>query len=222
MRLQQSSLYDALMRLPMLGWTMLIATVSMGDLARYAGKPVPIPSTAIYAINIVMRLSTIGFFLLAGASVVLRWRPAGKARGAEPRISALIGSFVVYAFGLFPRRELSPAAEVASTMLVLAGSGGALCVLIELGRSFSLMAEARRLVTAGVYRIVRHPLYLAEEIATVGVLMQFLCFWTLLLLAVQIGFQLRRMRNEEVLLAGVFPEYAAYKARTARLVPGIC
>jgi len=42
-----------------------------------------------------------------------------------------------------------------------------------------------------------------------------------LLLAVQIAFQLRRMRNEEVILGAIFPEYAAYKAKTARLIPGV-
>ena len=46
-------------------------------------------------------------------------------------------------------------------------------------------------------------------------------YWTALLLAVHIGFQLRRMRNEEVVLGEIFPEYAAYKAKTARLIPGI-
>ena len=44
---------------------------------------------------------------------------------------------------------------------------------------------------------------------------------TALLLAVQIAFQLRRMHNEEVILGEIFPEYAAYQRRTARLLPGI-
>jgi protein-S-isoprenylcysteine O-methyltransferase Ste14 len=94
-------------------------------------------------------------------------------------------------------------------------------VLTQLRASFSIMAEARQLVTIGVYRLVRHPLYLAEEIAAIGVVMQFFSPWTALILVVQIGFQLRRMRNEEIILAEIFPEYLAYRERTARLVPGI-
>ena len=132
-----------------------------------------------------------------------------------------MGTLLVYAIALFPRRELSPAAEIVSTLLILAGSVAALFALMRLGRSFSVMAEARRLVTSGVYRFVRHPLYLAEEIATIGLVLQFLSYWTLLLLALQIAFQLRRMRNEEVVLGEIFPEYAAYKAKTARLIPGV-
>jgi protein-S-isoprenylcysteine O-methyltransferase Ste14 len=72
-----------------------------------------------------------------------------------------------------------------------------------------------------VYRRVRHPLYLAEEIAAIGLVMQFFSAWTALILAVQIGFQLRRMRNEEAVLTETFTEYRAYGARTARIVPGI-
>ena len=39
--------------------------------------------------------------------------------------------------------------------------------------------------------------------------------------AAQIAFQLRRMHNEEAVLGETFPEYAAYREKTARLVPGI-
>jgi protein-S-isoprenylcysteine O-methyltransferase Ste14 len=122
---------------------------------------------------------------------------------------------------LFPRRELSLSADVVSTVLTLAGNAFAVLVLTQLRGSFSIMAEARELVTAGVYRLVRHPLYLAEEIAAIGVVMQFFSPWTAPILAVQIGFQLRRMRNEEVILAANFPEYLAYRKKTARILPGI-
>jgi protein-S-isoprenylcysteine O-methyltransferase Ste14 len=68
---------------------------------------------------------------------------------------------------------------------------------------------------------VRHPLYVAEEIAVIGLVIQFLSYQTLLLVAVHAGFQLRRMRNEEAILISTFPEYDAYKEKTARLIPGI-
>jgi protein-S-isoprenylcysteine O-methyltransferase Ste14 len=42
-----------------------------------------------------------------------------------------------------------------------------------------------------------------------------------LLLAVQFGFQLRRMANEERVLERRFPEYARYRRNSARLIPGI-
>ena len=68
---------------------------------------------------------------------------------------------------------------------------------------------------------MRHPLYLAEEIATVGSLMQFLSIWTALTFIAQILFQLRRIWNEEAVLTEPFPDYAAYKKKTARVIPGL-
>ena len=54
-------------------------------------------------------------------------------------------------------------AEIVSTVLILVSSVAAVVALLRLGRSFSMMAEARRLVTSRPYRYVRHPLYLVEE-----------------------------------------------------------
>jgi len=68
---------------------------------------------------------------------------------------------------------------------------------------------------------VRHPLYLTEEVAIVGLFMQFTSVWAALLLVVHMAIQLRRMHNEEIVLSGKFPEYDAYGRNTARLIPGI-
>ncbi|MBV9375835.1 MAG: isoprenylcysteine carboxylmethyltransferase family protein [Alphaproteobacteria bacterium] len=220
-KLQDSRAYDLLMRLPLTGWSMFCATLQMAGLARYVREADPALPLGAYAVNLAMRLSTIAFLLLLAASVLLRARPTGKARGLEPRISAFGGAFLVYAIPFFPRRELSVTVEMVSTLLVLFGSAAAVYALMRLGRSFSMMAEARRLVTSGPYRFIRHPLYLAEQLAVVGLAMQFSSWATALVLVVQIAFQLRRMHNEEAVLAESFPEYAAYRQRTARLVPGI-
>jgi protein-S-isoprenylcysteine O-methyltransferase Ste14 len=219
--LQHSRLYDVLMRLPMLMWSIFLGLVTLVGLQEYIRQADPTLPGAVYSLNIAMRASVIAYLVVIAATVVARMRPAHKARGAEPRISALIGTFLLAAVMLFPRRELSLSADMVSTVLTLAGSTFAIVVLTQLRASFSIMAEARQLVTIGVYRLVRHPLYLAEEIAAIGVMMQFFSPWTALILVVQIGFQLRRMRNEEVILAEIFPEYLAYRERTARLVPGI-
>jgi len=159
--------------------------------------------------------------LLVVAAVCLRSRPSGKASGLEPRIGALVGSFMMYGILLFPRHNLSLSGEIVATLLMMIGNVGAMVALSQLGRSFSVMAETRQLVITGPYRFVRHPLYLAEEIAMVGVFLQFASVWTALLLLVQIAFQLRRMHNEEVVLIAKFPQYAAYNQTTARLIPGI-
>jgi protein-S-isoprenylcysteine O-methyltransferase Ste14 len=211
-------MYDSLMRLPLLGWGLLAATAQLAGIIQLMNtKSVDF----VNAIHIAMRLSMIAFILLASAAVLLRTRPSGKASGLEPRISALAGSFMMYGMVLFPRHDLSLLGEIVSTLLTMVGSVGAVIALSQLGRSFSIMAESRQLVTTGPYRVVRHPLYAAELIATVGVFMQFASVYTVLLLAAQIAFQLRRMHNEELVLTIRFPEYAAYSQTTARLIPGI-
>jgi len=219
--LQQSRLYDVVMRLPILLWSIFLAIVTLLGLEKYMREAGPALPSALYVLNIAMRLSVIAYLVVIAASVLVRLRPARKARGVEPRISALIGTFLLTAVVILPRHDLSPVAALVSASLTIAGSALAVVVLAQLRGSFSIMAESRELVTTGVYRIVRHPLYLAEEIAAIGVAMQFFSPWAALVLAVQIGFQLRRMRNEEVVLTATFPEYLAYRTGTARILPGI-
>jgi protein-S-isoprenylcysteine O-methyltransferase Ste14 len=209
------------MRLPVLGWSMALALVSAADLERYLRATDPALPGGVYAVEISMRMSVIAYLVILAAAAVIRRAPIGKAPGVEPRISALIGTFLITAVVLFPRYDLSATAGLASTLLILGGDGFAIFALVRLRHSFSIMPEARELVTSGPYRFVRHPLYLAEQVATLGNVMQFLSVWTALLVVVQILFQLRRISNEEALLAKVFPDYAAYRQKTARVIPGI-
>ena len=178
-RQQESRAYDLVMRVPLLCWSTFCAIVQMASLNRYIhdiGTALPFAASSI---KLAMMLSTIGFLLVLAAAVLLRARPIGKAHGLEPRISAFIGTFLIYVIPLFPRRETSMAAEMVATVLILVGSSAAVAALLQLGGSFSMMAEARRLVTSGPYRYVRHPLYLAEEVAISGLVLQFLSIWTM-------------------------------------------
>ena len=55
--------------------------------------------------------------------------------------------------------------DIASLSGMALGEAFAVYSMLYLGRSFSIFAEARTLVTGGPYRYVRHPLYLGEMIA---------------------------------------------------------
>src|SRR3989442_681553 len=80
-----SSVYDGVMRLPMMAWAIFVAMFSVIDLQHYVAKADLMLPYTVYAINIAMRLSGIAFLILIATSVLLRGRPAGKARGIEPR-----------------------------------------------------------------------------------------------------------------------------------------
>ena len=219
--LRTSAAYDVAMRLPMLVWSVGLAFTLVLELQHYSHTAVPETPRSIYMLNIAMRLSMLAYLVILAATVASRTRPLHRACGAEPRITALLGSFLITAVVLFPRQELSAGLGCVSTLLVLVGDLIATIVLIQLRGSFSIMAEARQLATTGAYRIIRHPLYLAEEVATIGGVIQFLSIWTGMLLFVQIACQFRRMSNEEAVLMDFFPEYTNYKGTTARIIPGL-
>src|ERR1700674_4223971 len=101
-KLQESRAYDVLMRLPVLAWSIGFAIVAAVRLAQYEREVDPMLPDAPYAVNIAMQLAVIAFFVTLAGAVLMRARPTGKARGFEPRVSALIGTFLIAVVVLFP------------------------------------------------------------------------------------------------------------------------
>ena len=167
-------------------------------------------------------LASLVFLWLVVAVAVFRLKPSRGAQGIEPRVTAMAATFLMLPLVVMPLGNIPPAiAAVIGLCLVGLGSALSTYVLIWLGRSFSIMAEARRLVTGGPYAIVRHPLYVTEAIATVGMVILNWSLIAVLLAAVLWALQLRRMRHEENVLQAAFPEYASYAARTPRWLPAL-
>jgi protein-S-isoprenylcysteine O-methyltransferase Ste14 len=67
---------------------------------------------------------------------------------------------------------------------------------------------------------VRHPLYLAEQLASLGIMLQFAQPWSGVVFLCGFALQWPRMLFEEHILSEAFPEYRAYAAKTPRLIPG--
>jgi protein-S-isoprenylcysteine O-methyltransferase Ste14 len=178
------------------------------------------PSWKFFA-EIVSRSSTILFLGLLTILFIVRLEPIKKAKGILPRVLAVAGTFSMTLVTMFPRANLSFTQTVIASLISLVGTGLSVFALAHLGRSFSVMAEARRLVTSGPYRIVRHPLYLFEAVASLGILFQFFSFYGVLIYLAHCFLQLQRMKNEEAVLEGVFPEYQTYRSKTARVIPGL-
>ena len=114
--------------------------------------------------------------------------------------------------------------------------GGVACLIIglwlfyrshaDLGTNWSLSLEVReqhQLITQGVYRRIRHPMYTALLLYSIG---QALVIpnWVAgpaNLIAFTILLTLRLGAEERMMREGFGNEYAAYSARTKRLIPGV-
>jgi protein-S-isoprenylcysteine O-methyltransferase Ste14 len=170
-------------------------------------------------LDLATRLASIAYVVLVVGLTIVRLKPIRNAEGFEPRLSALAGTFLSVAFVALPLADIGTGLRVTALILIAAGWVLSACVLLWLGRAFSIMAQARRLVTTGPYAIIRHPLYLCEEITVLGVALTHLSIAAVLIVAAQWMFQLRRMTNEEKVLGAAFPECAAYAARTPKIIP---
>ncbi|MGE9007761.1 methyltransferase family protein [Leptospira interrogans] len=198
----------------------LVIVFSFLAFINLAGIPRHFPVDSVSkALSIAASIANVMFLSLIASTALTRLAPIGKAKGIEPRISALLGTFLCTGLALLPKTELGPVLSATSTILILMGASLSFVVLRWLGKSFSIMAEARRLVIAGPYRIVRHPLYLCEGLAILGVMLQVISPWAVMLVMVIALIQYRRMINEEAILNSAFPEYQAYAANTPRVIP---
>ena len=182
-----------------------------------------ISSSQPHEIGHVLSVLAIGLYTLMIACLyVVRLKPVSKFAGAIPCAAAISGGFLMSALLLFsPRDDLPLWAKVLASFLVIIGNLFTVAILLRLGRSFSILPEGRQLVTHGPYAVVRHPLYLAEAVATLGAVINFLSPWTLLLVGLQFTLQIVRIHYEEKVMKETFPEYHDYAKRTWRLIPGI-
>ena len=103
------------------------------------------------------------------------------------------------------------------TGLLLASASLPLWVVArrQLGTAFSAKAEARHLVTQGLYSRIRHPIYVFGCLAYFGSLLA-LQVWPILVAWLMLSpIEVVRAKREDRVLADAFgSEYAAYRSKT--------
>lgn len=121
--------------------------------------------------------------------------------------------FPIQTAGLAPE-TVTVAVSTVGLIVIVGGK-------LSLGRSFGLMPANRGIVSHGLYRAVRHPIYLGYVVTHVAFLAANPSIWNLAALAAaDLALMLRAVEEERTLLAD--PHYADYAARVRwRLVPGI-
>lgn len=164
--------------------------------------------------------TTAAYLFLQSYFLAARPSPLGKAAGVVPRALALLGAYLPAALTLLPTVS-SDKLQFASALITLMGTAGAFYALFHLGTAFSVFPQARRLVMSGPYKFVRHPIYLFGELGLIGMSLAYEQPWAILVAALSFCAQFPRMRYEEKVLTDAFGSYAAYAARTARLIPGV-
>ncbi len=111
--------------------------------------------------------------------------------------------------------------ELATALLSAAGLSVVIGGKLSLGRSFGLMPANRGIVSTGLYRLVRHPIYMGYLITHVGFLLANATFWNVLIfLAADITLMIRAVYEERVLARD--PAYRDYQDIVRwRVVPGV-
>lgn len=133
---------------------------------------------------------------------------------------AFSGTFAAIAASFLPggtrRDALLPFADVLATL----GLAYSVWGLAYLRRSFSIIPEARRLVTGGPYGLSRHPVYLGEVATAIGVNLATAGWLSALAVLYFVACELLRIRWEERVLERAFPDdYPAYAASVPRYLP---
>lgn len=178
-------------------------------------------------------------YLLAGLVVhkiiweLLKRRPDRPQRPEPPALAVLAKSVklgilvALVAQAVLPEvlpimREPRPLRVVGVGLYTLG-----LCVAVvgrlQLGTNWSDIETPRVLrdqtvVSTGVYRYIRHPIYLGDLLLLLGFELS-LNSWAVLAVGFMTPFVVRRAVREERMLAAALPGYDAYCARTKRFVP---
>lgn len=211
--------YDFIVAVPLIVWFGKGAWEDAQNLTPHLAQIKAGTETTIGYLQVMAVVGSILFCTLLVAMLVLRTVPRARASGILPRVFAIAGTGLGTGFLYLTPVALPLWLQVLAIVLIVAAAGLEIAVMMWLGRSFAIMAEARKLVTGGPYAAVRHPLYVAEAIGMAAMLIQFFSPAAIGLYVAFLAAQVVRAVFEERILTEAFPDYGAYAARTARFIP---
>lgn len=172
-----------------------------------------------------------GLYFIASAFLTqkIRQKEAGGKRTLDQFL--ILGGYVllfpVLHGALWDRPLLSaawmaPLGKIGAVMAVI-GLAFTIWARKTLGQYWSRIVavkEDHKLVQSGPYRVIRHPLYTGLLLAIPGTALTFGLWRCFIGAALVCAAFLWRARREDELLAGQFgAEFAAYRARSGRLLP---
>jgi protein-S-isoprenylcysteine O-methyltransferase Ste14 len=120
--------------------------------------------------------------------------------------------------------QMSPAMVVAGEILFVLGWIGIFFVFREnsFGSARIELADDQKVISSGLYAVVRHPMYATALVMLLGVPLSLGSWWGVLAMAVIVPAVVWRLLDEENFLAAHLAGYVDYQARVRyRLLPPI-
>jgi protein-S-isoprenylcysteine O-methyltransferase Ste14 len=160
---------------------------------------------------------------------------AAQGNQATPAVRVLSGLKVLILLGIIIQTLLAPVFPIAAgdarglqwvgCAAFTLGLAIAVSARMQLGRNWSNIENSytkkdHALVTAGIYRYVRHPIYLGDLLLVLGLELA-LNSWLVVGVLLLAAYIHRRTRGEERKLLVALPGYAEYCRRTTRFLPFI-
>jgi protein-S-isoprenylcysteine O-methyltransferase Ste14 len=164
-----------------------------------------------------------GLLLLVSEALVVVLTVFRRSAGTVDRTWAARLLTVCATFGPPLVRPVSVAGTPEGLTVTLTAAGLIVVVLgkMSLGRSFGLAPANRGVVSTGLYRLVRHPIYLGYLLTHIGFVIANPADWNLVVLAIADVALLLRAKFEERTLAAD-PVYRDYMQHVRwRIVPGL-
>lgn len=124
---------------------------------------------------------------------------------------------------LFPIAADPSTLRLWGTVIYFIGLGMALLGRLQLGKNwvdiedYQVLPE-QSLMTGGIYRYIRHPIYTGDIVLLVGLELA-LNSWLVLAVIIPLVIAVKQALSEEALLRQAFPSYQAYCDRTKRFIP---
>jgi len=77
------------------------------------------------------------------------------------------------------------------------------------------------LITSGPYRIIRHPMYIAQLVAVLPLVIDYFTWYRFAAIIILLIVLLVKIEFEEKQLIAYFPKYAKYRETTSKMIPFI-
>lgn len=180
------------------------------------------PINTIKATGLIHDMLIVGFYSLIILLYFLRSPARSTSKSHVTNSIAIVATSIPFALPFLGKPVLNkPEILLVANVIIIISIVLSIYALGSLGKSFSIIPQARKLIKTGPYRVIRHPLYVSELIGVFGLVLTGLTVLKIAMFLLFVVLQAYRAFQEEKLLANIFPEYKQYSSKTTRFIPGI-